>query len=190
MYLYGKEGERMFAFNMLLQNSEDSNLVEKLYNKYERMLYHYAIKILKNKNDAEDAVSETFLRIIKNISKLSDCDCLKTKGFLFVTLKNISFDILKDRKRSSEIAVDELDISAIEDVEITFFSRIRFQNLKKAFDKLPEQYREVLLFHVKYEMDINEIASAFGLSYGAAQRKLSRAKSRFKELIEEDNYEK
>lgn len=178
----------MFIFSALSDNNDEICLIERLFNDYERMMFHYSLKYLGNKTDAEDAVSETFLRIIKNISKISNSDELQIKGYLFVTLKNIIFDILKERKIISEAALSENEEIGTDDVEITYFSKQNIECLKEAFEKLPEQYRSILLFNVKYEMTITEIASVLGLTYSAAQKKLCRAKQRFKELIEEDDY--
>ncbi len=180
----------MFVFSTLLDNDEEICLIERLYNNYERMMFHYALKYLRNKTDAEDAVSETFLRTIKNISKILNSDDLQIKGYLFVTLKNITIDIINERKKFSEKILPEYEETETEDVEIAYFSKLNLECLKAAFDMLPEQYRSILLFNVKYEMGISEIASSLGLTYSAAQKKLCRAKKRFKELIEEYDYGK
>ena len=46
--------------------------IEVLYYTYRRLMYKIAYEILNNKHDAEDAVSETFFKISKNMDRIHD----------------------------------------------------------------------------------------------------------------------
>ena len=58
----------MLCINMSFSDIEDENIFERLYYKYRNLMYTVAFDILHNTSDAEDAVSEAFLRIAKNFS--------------------------------------------------------------------------------------------------------------------------
>ena len=55
----------------MVETDEERDLVTRIYTHFERMMYKIALGILKNPQDAEDAVSEAFIRIIKNLDKIS-----------------------------------------------------------------------------------------------------------------------
>lgn len=58
----------MLSFYLsMVETDEERDLVTRLYYTYERMMYKIALGILKNPHDAEDAVSEAFIRLIKNL---------------------------------------------------------------------------------------------------------------------------
>lgn len=49
----------------MISDSNDRELVRLLYEKNEQLLYNVAYKILNNRTDAEDAVQDTFVSVIK-----------------------------------------------------------------------------------------------------------------------------
>ena len=63
-------------------------------------LWLYVSKaILKNNESAEDAVSEAFVRIIKNLDKINEDDRYKTRAFLVIIVRNVSIDILNKKQQ-------------------------------------------------------------------------------------------
>ena len=73
----------MLSVYLAMVDSEDEkDLVEKLYNTYKKTLFNICLAILCNRPDAEDAVHETFIRIINNSGKIKDVDSPQTKAFL------------------------------------------------------------------------------------------------------------
>lgn len=70
----------MLFFGMVIQNEEDRSTIENLYHNYHRLMMYIAREILKDQEKAEDAVSQTFIKIIDNLQKFSFEDCNKTKG--------------------------------------------------------------------------------------------------------------
>ena len=54
----------------MVETEEEKDLVTELYNTYKQILFNVSMSILHNTADAEDAVQETFVRIISNLSKI------------------------------------------------------------------------------------------------------------------------
>ncbi len=48
----------------IIDNPDDIEKFNMLFNKYKNLVYHIAYKILDNKEDAEDALQETFLKLM------------------------------------------------------------------------------------------------------------------------------
>ena len=83
----------------IIENPGDRIKFEQLYRKYRNLMFYIANKILQNQQDAEDAVHNAFLSVAKNISKISDIECPKTRGFLVIIVERKAIDILRNRKR-------------------------------------------------------------------------------------------
>lgn len=64
----------------MLETNEEKNQFEQLYIKYKQDMYAVAYGILKNKEDAEDAVHQSFLKIADNFSKVSQIPCQDRKS--------------------------------------------------------------------------------------------------------------
>ena len=83
----------------MVDTDEERSLVERLYTNYEQMMYKAAFAILKDSYYAEDAVHESFLKIIRRLSLLSFDDDKKTRALLVITVRNECFNMLKKNKR-------------------------------------------------------------------------------------------
>lgn len=62
----------MIIYLQTIDDSSDKVKFERLYLHYQAFMYRIAYHILKNKQDAEDAVHNAFLSIAKNIEKIED----------------------------------------------------------------------------------------------------------------------
>lgn len=89
---------------------------ETLVNTYQRRLYFYALRILRNHEDAEEAVQDAFMRVHRALSK-SDTKRLhyaRLSAWLFKITLNVVRNRLR-RKRLEQISVDEGSHSALQD---------------------------------------------------------------------------
>ena len=81
----------MFLFT--IENFHDRLKTERLYLSYRKLMYKEAFEIVQNRHCAEDAVSESFVRIIDNLHKIDEQDCLKTRSFLVIICQNVAKNI-------------------------------------------------------------------------------------------------
>ena len=54
----------LLIYLAMVDSDEEKDLVEKLYNTYKNTLFNICFAIVRNRTDAEDAVHDTFIRII------------------------------------------------------------------------------------------------------------------------------
>ena len=69
----------MLIYLQSIADPQDRNKFEQLYIQYKQLMFCVANSILRNEYDAEDAVHQAFLAIVKNLDKISDLECTKTK---------------------------------------------------------------------------------------------------------------
>ena len=62
------------AYLAMVDTNEDKELVSRLYRKYKKCLFNVCVSILRNHSDAEDAVQDTFMRMIDNLPRFRDVD--------------------------------------------------------------------------------------------------------------------
>lgn len=157
------------------------------YQQYVGLAYYIAFEILQQKEDAEDAVQETFIRMAKNISKISDPFCPETKNFVVIICKNVSLDILKKRKRSK---VEELsDYIPDERPESNPYGMSSENDtiniIVDAILKLSDRYRDCLYMELVEELDYKEIAFVLGQKPETVRKRLQRGKKILRKKLEE-----
>ncbi len=67
---------------LVLNTEKEVILVEEIYKKYSKFMYKVAYSVLHNKYDSEDAVQQSFLRIIDNLDKIGDLEGKKLEILL------------------------------------------------------------------------------------------------------------
>lgn len=90
----------LLIYLAMVDSDEEKDLVEKLYNTYKNTLFNICFAIVRNRTDAEDAVHDTFIRIIDNLCKIKDVDSPQTKAFCIVIARNAAVDILRKNKKA------------------------------------------------------------------------------------------
>lgn len=169
----------MIIYLELLDTQEEKDLFESLYNHYKEYMYHIAYRILQNNHDAEDAVHQSFLSIIKHLDKLLDIKCRKTQSYLAIVVENKSLDIIRQREHYSTSNYDDNFVG------ITV-EPICDSPLANAITKLPARYRNVILLKYDNGFSTKEISQMFNMQPEATQRLIHRAKARLKIILEEE----
>jgi len=62
----------LFPLFMALDNENDRNKIEQIFLKYRGLMHYIARSILTDSSLADDAVSESFLKIMKNMDKIGE----------------------------------------------------------------------------------------------------------------------
>lgn len=87
----------------MIDTQEDRDKFERLFHQYERCLKYTAQNILGDEHLAEDAVQETFIRIIGCLGKIDETEEHKTAGFLMTVVKNIAYNIKRKQSKTSPL---------------------------------------------------------------------------------------
>ena len=156
------------------------------YLPYAEKLYALAFRFLNNKNEASDAVQDTFVKLW---NKRNDLDIQNSEAFCVTVVKNICLDMLRKRRKTglledAEKIETEKNIS--KQIEI-HYDWVQMQNLIKQLPKMQQQL--IVLRHVK-EYSMADIAKKTGLSEANVRTTLSRARKLLREQFEKlNNYD-
>lgn len=77
----------------------DKQKFERIYLQYRETMFIIANEILKNKENAEDAVQDAFVLIIRNLDNIDDVLSKKTANYIKVIIKNRSYQIYNRNKK-------------------------------------------------------------------------------------------
>ena len=103
----------MLLSEILSVENEKRNLIaQELYIRYKNKMYTIAYAHLHNRYDAEDAVSEAFIHIIKHIEKFKDPASNATLGLIYVITHRCAIKIFNKNKPIIDVLEEEIDYYA------------------------------------------------------------------------------
>ena len=176
----------LLLLNAVISEPERNKAVD-IYQKYYSTMIHTAKSILNDIASAEDAVSESMIKIIKNLDKISDISSYKTRGYIVVIVRNTSLNLLKKQKA----LIENLDayVDDIADTEASLLDNIideeSYQTIIQAIRSLPESMSNVLYLATVNDLDIKNISKSLNLSYNAVKMRLSRARANIRKILVE-----
>jgi RNA polymerase sigma-70 factor (ECF subfamily) len=143
-------------------------------------LFAVALKMLQNREDAEDVVQETLLRLWSIRQQLDAV--LNTAAFAVQTTKNICIDRLRTSREKTQI--DDLNLGA--DIK-TPYSQTETNDLiavvKTIVENLPELQKIIIRMRDIEGYELNEIAEITATQISAVRMNLSRARKKVKETF-------
>jgi RNA polymerase sigma-70 factor (ECF subfamily) len=146
------------------QHAEEDALPA-LVSQYAGTLYRVAYSVLRNSADAEDAVQEAFLRVLRHRDTLSEVRDQR------VWLIRIVWNIVLDRKRRSKTRPETDDVSEL-------------ARVLACVEQLPGKERQVMMLSAFEELTSVEIASVVGITESSVRSRLFRARKLMAGLLD------
>jgi len=150
-----------------------------LVDQYAGALYRVAFSVLRNAADAEDAVQETFLRVLRHRSQLNEVRDHR------VWLIRIVWNIVLDRKRRSKTRPETDDVAELARVlpsaglsaEQVASASQHYGQVLACVEQLPAKEREVLLLSAFDELSSVETSTVLGITESSVRSRLFRARN-------------
>lgn len=171
----------------LLNNNID--LIEQLYNRQKKIMYYTALKILHDPHLAEDAVHESFIKIMKHPPRFKYLSDPQTTSFCVIVCRNTALNMLKKESRIKIVDHAELDnYECVSSVEDTVIENISAENITQLVLSLPEHYKDVLYLYYNAEYKVKEIADILNISVEVVKKRLQRARAELLKQIRNGEY--
>lgn len=155
-----------------------NNNFEHIYITYADMVYRICFLSLKNKTDAEDAVQEVFMKLLKNQAKIKDEHHLKY--WLIRVTQNLCKDIIKKNNHcKNEYLFDIQDSKAYSENNNTSY-------VGEALEKLSQEYMLPIYLYYYEGYSYKEISTILKIPISTVKMRIHYAKKKLKLLIEED----
>ena len=141
--------------------------------------YNLARWLTRNEADAQDMVQEAYLRALRFFGGFHGTDA---RAWVLTIVRNTCYTWLK-RNRSQELSGDFEEAvltkeSDEPDPEVSHVLKVRSQLINEAIEKLPIEFREVVILRELEELSYKEIAAITGIPIGTVMSRLSRARKR------------
>ena len=157
-----------------------------LVSQYAATLYRVAYSVLRNSADAEDAVQEAFLRVLRHRDTLSEVRDQR------VWLIRIVWNIVLDRKRRSKTRPETDDVSELARVlpagglsaEQRASAAEHHAHVLACVEQLPDKERQVMMLSAFEELTSVEIASVVGITESSVRSRLFRARNLMAGLLD------
>lgn len=158
-------------------SSDEKPKFEQLYYKYRNTLFFAAFNILKNRQDAEDALQNAFIKISQNMKSIEDLESAKTLSYLLVITRNTAYDYIRKNYKTEEIPIEEIDEMADFDIQIEkIVSNIDYKNTVSAIKSIPTPYNEVLYLHYVMDYSLSKTAKLLDRKNSTVKMQLVRGK--------------
>lgn len=164
---------------------KDQTALNSLHKRYKDSVYFLVLKMVHNRDDAEDVTAESFSKAFTNLHKYSSDFAFST--WLYRIASNNCIDFLR-KKRLNAVSLDAggenedgerlgMDIKdSTPDPEHDFMKEQRAKMIREVIGTIKENYRELIELRYFQEKSYEEIEQATGLPLGTVKAQLFRAK--------------
>ncbi len=149
--------------------------------KYQKPLYWHIRRMVKEHEDANDVLQNTFIKVYKNIERFESKSKLYTWLYKIATNESITFLNKKKRIKTESLETAELvkESKAVDSQD----GDLIIKKLNSAIDKLPEKQRMVFSMRYFDEMTYNQISEMLGTSVGGLKASYHHAVKKIETLI-------
>lgn len=158
---------------------------EVLLGRYQEAFLRKALTVVRVKEDADDVVQETFVKIYRNAEKFKIQEGASFKSWGYKILMNTSFTRYQKMKKKGN-AFTELPPEFYEIIPDTEGDNMEIKTLRddvaSVFSKMPKHLVKVLHLHFIEGRPHKEIAEKEGVTVSAIKTRVHRAKKEFKKI--------
>ena len=162
---------------------------EKLYKRYEKPLFSFIFKFVRNRQSAEDIFQQTWLKVINGLSKYEEKG--RFSSWLFGIANNCCIDHARSKIRSrlnDSVSSDGMDKLRGEDLnpEGTILKQEQIAILEKTVAQLPPEQRQVVLLRMYGELPFKEIASILNSSLNTVLGRMHYAVQNLRKMVKQE----
>ncbi|MDD2396953.1 MAG: sigma-70 family RNA polymerase sigma factor [Sedimentibacter sp.] len=181
----------------LIEESRKGNVdaFEELIKGYKKSAYNIALRVMRNAEDAEDASQEALIKIFKNISSFNMESTFKVWMYRIVVNTCIDF---KRRKNVNTLSIDEtIDLGSGREIQreipdesnnpdALIERNYNTQLVNDAINMLEDDFKTIIILRDIKGFTYDEISQILSCNLGTVKSRLSRARKRLKELLENE----
>lgn len=181
---------------LLIKRSQkgDVDAFESLISDNTKFVYNIALKMLKNKEDAEDISQEALIKVYKNIDSFNMDSSFRT--WMYRIVVNTCLDHMRKNKITT-VSIDKPIIAEHNEFQVeiedkrpspeAILERKETQKLViKALNQLDDCFKTAIILRDINDLSYEEIADILTCSLGTVKSRISRGRQKLKEIMEKD----
>lgn len=171
--------------------ARDESAIEQTRAKYGAKCYSVAYGILKNKEDAEEAVSDAYLALWNRVPPEKPA---VFSAYLFRIVRNQALmkydENAAAKRRAASVPIDELDecLPSGFDIDLAFEEKELSELINGFLRTLSEKDRRVFVCRYFAGMEYKEISKKLGIGLSRAKMSALRSRAKLKELLMKEGY--
>lgn len=165
-----------------------------LLHRHKSKLFSYIMRIVKDKDLADDIFQETFVKIIMTLRQGRYIESGKFSAWLSRIAHNLIIDHFRQEKAENNMSSDDEDINLLnrrdlceENIEDMMVNDQIKADVRRIIDALPELQKEVLVMRYYNDMSFKEIAETTGVSINTALGRMRYAILNMRRIAAENN---
>ncbi|NOZ55329.1 MAG: sigma-70 family RNA polymerase sigma factor [Calditrichaeota bacterium] len=167
----------------------DREAFEKIVERYKDQLLNFAYRFLGSRQEAEDVVQDTFLRVYRNRKAYRRVARFST--WIYTIAGNLAKTELRKRKRRKLFSISDLGFEE-KDYEISDLSHnpeddvegtLKEEIIQSEIEKLPPKFREVIILRDVQGLSYEEIALILKIPIGTVKSRVNRARLRLQKRL-------
>ena len=177
-----KEEHIATLLQQCLEGNQNAQLA--VYNQYYKAMYNISLRIVKQTDEAEDVMQESFL---KAFTKLHTYKGEVAFGaWLKRIVINNSIQHYRKQQKMNEVSLNEV-LYKVEDNEVSVsnhaFTELKAQKVMETMNRLKDNYRISLTLHLIEGYDYDEVSRIMNISYANCRTTISRAKESLRKKL-------
>jgi RNA polymerase sigma-70 factor (ECF subfamily) len=161
----------------------DQYAIKQLYGYYANDMFNIAIRMLANREDAEDVIQESFIKAFKSLNQLNDA------GIFGGWLRRIVINTcLRHVKKKVVFNVLPEGVEEVEEENIDWLNESNFTIIHDAIKRLPEGCRQIFLLYTMEDYKHKEISSLLNISESTSKSQYLRAKKLLQQHLKKEQW--
>ena len=163
----------------------NSNAFSVLVDRYKDMVFSLAMKMIKNREEAEEVAQDTFIKVFKSLNQFKGDSKFST--WLYKVTYNTCLDRLKKHKRQQPVvSIDEFNSNQIKSLDNALNAMVddeRAQAIQDCIKMMPSDEAFLLTLFYFEEQSLDEIAKIVGLTANNVKVKLFRSRKKLTTIL-------
>jgi len=175
----------IYYINLIIEGN--TNAFNILVDRYKDLVFSLALKMVKNREEAEEVAQDTFIKVFKSLSQFNGDSKFST--WIYKVTYNTCLDRLKKHKREQQVvSIDEFNTNQIKSIDNTL-DKMENEEREKAIQDciqlLPADDAFLLTLFYFEEQSLEEIAKVIGLTANNVKVKLFRSRKKLTTILKE-----
>lgn len=179
-----KKSQFLYTDEMLISRfqSGDENAYVELVNRYKDKLTNFVFYFLKDEEHSEDIVQETFIRLYEK--KHYYKEIAKFSTWIYTIARNLANTELRKKSRTKIMYLSQMsnykkdyDLKSSDpELNMNIENEFLMKEIHAAIDKLPENYKSVIILRDIQGLDYEQISNIIGVPLGTVKSRINRAR--------------
>ncbi len=170
----------------------DQRAFAELVGIYQDKLYHMAYRMLNNRQEAEDVVQDTFLRVYKNLDRYDEA--LKFSTWIYRIATNLCIDRLRRRKPTYSLDAESSEHEGLDgysmlpgddrtpEAELILSDTQRI--VHQAIESLPAKYKTVMMLRYIHDLSLQEVGDILDMPVTTIKTRVHRGREFLRKKLE------